>query len=200
MSKLKSVSIVDIIKEEKEKEQKTVEVDFEEPVASEDEEQPETVHTQDVEVDFNDVDVEEIQLEEIRDEHGRISDIIESLEQCTGLSVIPLEMGHIAPEVSSLERHKIFEYNGVRYAMSHNKRMHVIKAYKERIIRLLSSGLPFKESLNTTVVYDGKDYETLSLSEDEWKYLMAMFRKYKEHLFYGENGKLFLEVLPDRED
>jgi Fe-S-cluster formation regulator IscX/YfhJ len=199
MSKLMGAGIAEIIKRAKESEKISKEVDFEENenlLPEEEEEQGPEISP--IDVDFSRVDTEVVELEEIRDDYGRISDLIESLEECTGLSVIPLEMGHIAPEVTKLERHDIYEFDGERFAMSHHLRKKIIDGYKARIIKVLSSGLPFKESLNVSVEYDGKEYVTLQLSQDEWTYLMAIFRNYKERLYQTSDGQLYLEVLPDR--
>lgn len=203
MGRLTSIGIVDIIKRKQQmdkraEEEKILDIDDTEMIVDDESVDAESVSITDIDVDISGVSVESVDLAEIRDEHGRISDLIESLEEFTGLSVTPLEMGHVAPEVASLERHEIFEFNGERYAMSHKIRKKVVDAYKTRIIKVLSSGLPFKESLNTVVEYDGKEYETLQLSRDEWTYLMAMFRNYKEKLYESSDGKIYYEVFPDR--
>lgn len=152
----------------------------------------------DIEVDLTGVEAAPIELAVISDEHGRISDLIEALEETTGQSVIPFEMGHISPEVMTLARHKIFEFAGGRFAMSHRKRMGVIESFQERIIKTLSSGIPFREELNTVVTYNDTEYKTFKLSEDEWKYLMAKFRNYKERLFVTSDNKLVIEILAER--
>lgn len=151
-----------------------------------------------VDVDLIGIDVVPIELASINDEYGRISDLVEALENETGLSVIPFNMGHISPEVMTLARHKIYEFAGDRYAMSHRKRMTVLEAFQERIIKTLSSGLPFREELNNVVEYNGVEYKTFSLSEEEWKYLMAKFRIYKERLFVTGDNKLVIEILAER--
>ena len=198
MNRVMSVGIVDILKKAQEEAANAAntDIDFEEEDNLKEEVEvgvvPEPTISQ-LDVDLSGVEVDGIELQEIRDEHGRISDLIESLEDCTGLSVIPLEMGHIAPEVTNLERHEIFELNGVRYAMSHRLRKKVIEAYKTRIIKVLSSGLPFKESLNASVEHDGNEYVTLQLSRDEWTYLMALFRNYKEKIYVSSDGGMYFE-------
>lgn len=153
---------------------------------------------QDIDVDYSTLEVQPIELESINDKHGRISDILEALENSTGMSVIPFEMGHIAPEVSSLARHKIFDFDGTRFAMSHKKRSSVIGDYRRRIINTISSGVPFREEINTHVSHNGKDYMTFKLSEDEWTYIIAIFRNYKERLYKTSDGKIILEVLAER--
>lgn len=197
MEKVNSIGISDIIKHAKEQEVNSEVLDFEEEV-----EEVEVLQipseAAEIAVEF-DSSVEVIELAEIRDEVGRISDLVESIEDSTGLSVIPLEMGRIAPEVVELQRHELFELDGRRFAMSHRKREKVLESYKNRIIKVLTAGLPFRESLNVLVEYDGQDYSSLALSRDEWTYLMAAFRKYKERL-YVDNGLLFLEIQPERVD
>lgn len=153
---------------------------------------------QEILVDVTAVNAEAAVLSVINDEYGRLSDIFEALEMATGQSVIPFSMGNIAPEVASLARHKIFEFAGKLYAMSHKLREPVLDKFYVRIMKALSSGIPFSEELNTTVFYDGTDYHTLSLSEDEWTYVMAKFRNYKERLYVTTGSKLVLEILPER--
>lgn len=151
-----------------------------------------------VAVDVSLVEAEAIELPAINDDHGRISDIIRALEDETGLSVIPLEMGHVAPEVQSLSKHSIFVNQGKRFAMSHRIRQDVISGWQERIVKMLSAGLPFEEKLNIIVTYKGEEYETLSLSEDEWTLLMAKFRNYKERLTKTKSGEYCLYVYAER--
>lgn len=153
-----------------------------------------------VAVNISSVQTEAIELPAINDEHGRISDIITALEDETGMSVIPLEMGHIAPEVQSLREHSIFENSGKRFAMSHRIREDVIDSWQERIIKSLSAGIPFEEVLNIVVTYRGYEYETLALSVDEWTLLMAKFRKYKERLTRTPSGEFCLHVYAERAD
>ena len=82
--------------------------------------------------------------------------------------------------------------------MSHKLRESVIDKFYVRIMKALTSGIPFREELNTTVVYRDSDYHTLALSEDEWTYVMARFRNYKEKLYVTAKNKLVLEILPER--
>lgn len=151
----------------------------------------------DVFVDFTRFPVDAIEVTEINDRHGRLSDIIEALENETGLSVIPLQMGGIAKEVCSLARHKIFDFNNERYAMSYRIRRDVVDSFCERIVRTLSSGIPFSEVLNTVILYQGEEFNTLSLSEDEWTEILAKFRKYKQRLYIKE-GRLVMAIFNER--
>lgn len=99
--KSSKVSIHDILKQNKNQEVP----DFpsnEEDVEVLDSSKEDTV----IPVDIDSVDVDAIEIMSVNDEHGRISDIIESLENETGLSVIPLRMANVLPEVCSLSRHK----------------------------------------------------------------------------------------------
>lgn len=157
-----------------------------------------TEEQQEIHVDVTTVNAEAAILPAINDEHGRLSDIFEALEAATGQSVIPFEIGRVAPEVTSLARHKIFEFEGKRYAMSHALRETVLDKFYTRIMKTLASGIPFSEELNTMITYDGNDYHTFSLSEDEWTYVMARFRNYKERLYVSAEKKLVLEILPER--
>lgn len=146
------------------------------------------------------VDEEAIDLPEIRDTYGRLSDAIEALERITGLSVVPLEMAHIAPEVISLQRHEIFSFGGKRYAMSKKPREITLKTMQDEIVTSLTTGLPYECVLNTTVQYDGQYYSTLSLSRVEWTLLMSRFRHYKQNLSFKNNGTLVLEMFAERVD
>ena len=194
---VKKVSICDVIQGDKPYNSTMISNDFPTEESSEVVEEVEPDSGVEVSVDFTRSRVEAIEITAINDEHGRISDIIEALEDETGLSVIPLTMGNIAKEVCSLARHKIFDFNGERYAMSYRIRKNVIDSFCERIVRTLSSGVPFSEVLNTSVIYAGEEFRTLSLSEDEWTEVLAKFRKYKQRL-YIVSGKLVMEILGER--
>lgn len=204
MNRLTSANLADIIKKEKVDAGVAEAEDFESDdlvLTQQDiSEIEETEKMQVIDVNLNDVNVEAVEIESINDHFGRLSDLIESLEVVTGLSVIPLEMGHIAPEVVSLSRHKIIEFNGVRYAMSPNVRMDVIEKWSERIRKQLSEGIPFMEKLNLSVTYNGVEYETLALSEAEWKYLMSMYRRYKQQLAKVNGNEIVLAILAERAD
>lgn len=152
--------------------------------------------TQELKVFF--IDVDAVELPEIHDDYGRLSDAIEALENVTGLSVIPLQMANIAPEVVSLKRHTIFTFNGVRYAMSQRIREAAVNSFKERVMQALLSGLPFREDLVTSVRYEGNEYLTLALSQEEWTYILSLFRKYKQSLSIQNGNQLVLEVFAQR--
>lgn len=200
MGRITTIGLADVLNEIKEKKKlATDEFQFNENIGT-DVAEIHSAEAEQLSVSLDDTDVEAIDLDEIRDVYGRISDLIEALEDDTGMSVIPLEMGHIAPEIVSLQRHEIMDFNGKRVAMSHRIRDNVIDSFKERIIKTLSTGLPFKESLNVIVTHAEHDYETLALSKDEWTRIMAMFRHYKERLIREADGKYYLEILPDRKE
>ena len=169
-----SISIMDVIKH-RSTESKSVQntEDFGEINEETESSAADDTWSSDVPVDMSSIETDMIELVAISDEHGRISDLIEAPEEETGLSVIPLDMGHVAPEVQNLSRHSIFENKGIRYAMSHRIRNDAILNLQERIIKTLSSALPFEEKLNIKVTYNGTEYETLSLSQDEWTLIMT---------------------------
>ena len=197
MERKTSITICDVLRKEFSTEAEAIQ-DFEEEDTVDDLTVAEPGEQQEIPVDIMAVNAEAAVLPVINDEHGRLSDIFEALETATGQSVIPFKMGSIAPEVSSLARHKIFEFGGERYAMSHKLRESVIDKFYVSIMKALTSGIPFREELNTTVVYRDSDYHTLALSEDEWTYVMARFRNYKEKLYNNTKNKLVLEILPER--
>lgn len=149
-------------------------------------------------IDFKGVLADAIDVEVINDEYGRISDVFEAFEEDTGMSVIPFKMGKIAPEVVSLARHKIYEFDGEHFAMSYKVRDKAVDQMVERVVRSLSSGMPFKEDLVTTINYKGKNYRTLTLSEDEWLLVLSKFRHYKENLYITNDNQLMLEISTER--
>lgn len=140
------------------------------------------------------IDIEEVHISEITDVHGRLSDILESIEQLTGLSVIPLEMAEIAPEVSSLSRHEIFELGGKRYAMSKEPRTTVIDNFTTIITETLRTGVPFIAKLAKVVNYKGVDFLTLELSRIEWTILLSKFRLYRGELRKTPDNELILQI------
>lgn len=195
MSRINEVNICEILRSRQEAKSAN-KPDFDLDVDYSTEIEPVDVPSE-MEVSVNFSNVAAIDIPVINDEHGRLSDIIEALETELDLSVIPLEMAEIAPEVRNLARHKIFELGGERFAMSHRKRDHVIKSYKERILKSLTEGIPFEETLNIKVSRNGVDYNTISLSEDEWTLLLSMFRHYKQKLKVS-SGNLILKIIPER--
>lgn len=143
------------------------------------------------------LDVDEIILPEIKDVHGRISDIVDAIEVSTGVAVVPFEMANIAPEITKLQRHEIFQLGDRRFAMSKEIREGVVTQYTNKIVRTLTSGVPFVENLATTVTYNGKVYNTLALSKIEWTTLLSKFRKYKHSLRAQDNSSIILEILAE---
>lgn len=149
------------------------------------------------EIEVSIIDVDEVVIPEIKDVKGRLSDIIESIEQSTGLSVVPLNMAGIAPEVIKLQRHEIFELGDARYAMSKQVRENVVNEYVDRIRKSLTSGLPFVENLSKGVTYFGEDYRTIALSRVEWTIIISKFRRYKSAIRIKDGIDLVLEIYPE---
>lgn len=143
-------------------------------------------------------DVEEVVIPEIKDVYGRISDIIDGISEQLGIAVVPFEMIGVTPELVRLQRHDIFTLGDKKFAMRKEPRPGVVEQWKTKIIKMLSSGLPFSESLITTVQFDGKVCHTLALSEVEWTILMSMFRRYKQQLrLCNGNSDLILEIFAE---
>lgn len=143
-------------------------------------------------------DVEAVEIPSIVDKYGRLSDIIEAFELETGMSVIPLKMVNIAPEVESLQRHEIFEFMGERYAMSRIPREKVVEEWQEKILANLSTGLVFEEDLVTNIVHNNQTYKTLSLSRAEWTLLLSKFRFYKQDLVVRNEKSIVMMVFAER--
>lgn len=145
-----------------------------------------------------DEEVEPIEIKEIVDAHGRLSDIIDSLEDAVGLSVIPLKMANIAPEVSRLQRHEIFTFGGERYAFSNKIRQNVCDRYLAQITKTISEGVPYQLDLVTTITWRDKVYTTLLLSRVEWTYIMSKCRGYKQTLTTDQKTQITLKVFAER--
>lgn len=152
---------------------------------------------EDTSLPINYMNVEQIIIPEITDSQGRLSDIVESFEVTTGLSVIPLDMTDVAPEVSQLKRHSIFTIDDKRFAMSNKIREDVVQKYIEDITSMLKTGLPFIKSLSVTIPFDGKDYKSYALSQKEWTYLISVFNAYHGGV-YLHGDDLVLKVTPKR--
>ena len=160
-------------------------------------EEPTIVEGADSVIQVQLVDVEPIKIAEIVDVHGRISDIVESLELKLNIAVVPLSMARIAPEISRLQRHELYELGGQKYAMAKRPRESVVSKYCERIVKTLSSGLPFSESLMINVDYNGTMYRTIALSQVEWTLILSRFRNYKEVLKIVNKNELVMEILAE---
>lgn len=143
-------------------------------------------------------EVEAVNVAEIRDEHGRLSDMLDAIGEELDVTVLPLHMCNIAPEVTMLQRHEIFELGGVRYSMTDKIRRKEVDNYKQRILRSLKMGLPYEETLVSSVTYNNKDYSIISLSRAEWTLLLSMFRNYKQSLFINGENKIVMRVLAER--
>lgn len=150
----------------------------------------------DILVDF--INVKPVEIPTINDTFGRISDAVDAAMHSTGLAVIPLDMLHIAPELENLQRHEIYEFNGNRYAMALKPREKAVNDYQEKIIKNLSTGVPFKENLGITIEYNGEDFFTLALSRCEWTVVMSMFRMYRQRLYDNGSGDIVLEIYAER--
>ena len=143
-------------------------------------------------------DVAPIEIKEIVDVHGRLSDIIDALSEEVGLSVIPLRMANIAPEVSKLQRHEIFTFAGERYAFSQVIRQNVCDRYIEQIVKNISEGVPYQLDLITTITWKDNDYKTLLLSRAEWTYIMSKCRDFKQKLITDQKSQITLKVFAER--
>lgn len=141
---------------------------------------------------------EEIIIPEIKDVHGRLSDMIADVEDKVGIAVIPFEMVGIANEVVRLQRYDIFTINGKKYAMSKVPRERVVSQFLDRVVKTLSNGLPFNESLVTSVDFGGKVYKTLTLSQVEWNTILSKLRSYKQRLYICNHSDVIMEILAER--
>lgn len=140
------------------------------------------------------VKVDRIIVPEIKDVKGRLSDIVESIEEMCNVSVVPLEMTCISSSVKKLQRHEIFELSGKRYAMSKTVREGVINRYVERIQNTLATGMPFVENLMTAVTYNDVSYKTIALSRNEWTLILSMFRAYRQSLSIRGGTDIILTI------
>lgn len=150
-----------------------------------------------IQVDFEE-DIEPIKVSEIIDTHGRLSDIIENLESETGLSVIPLRMANIAPEVSQLQRHEIFTFAGERYAFSRTVRKNVCDRYLSQIVSNISEGVPFSLDLVTSVAWGDDVYKTLLLSRVEWTYILSKCREFKQSFTTDKQSRITMQIFAER--
>lgn len=149
-----------------------------------------------IRVDF--VDVEPIVIDEIVDRHGRLSDILEALEEELHVSVIPLRMAKIAPEVTKLQRHEIFMFGKESYSFSQNIRRDVVDSILDSIVSNISSGIPFSYDLITSVMYGEQSYRTLALSRKEWTYILSRCRNYKQSLVTDMANSITLNVFAEK--
>lgn len=152
---------------------------------------------QNISVQFDD-EITPVDIPEIKDEHGRLSDILEALEDELGISVIPLKMANIAPEVTMLQRHEIFTFGGERYAFSKRVRHNVCDRYTENIVASISEGLPFQMELVTGITWNDKEYRTLLLSRTEWTLILSKFRQFKQSLMTDDKTQFVLKVCAER--
>lgn len=144
------------------------------------------------------MDVDTITIPEIKDLRGRISDIVDVLVEETGSAVIPFEVANISPEVTKLQRHEIFTLDGKSYAMLRVPREDVIEDYTKKIIKTISSGIPFMESLQTQLQHNGILYNTFALSRVEWTLLFSKFRNYRQELKVQDGSNLVLIIYAER--
>jgi hypothetical protein len=143
-------------------------------------------------------EIEPIIIDTIIDKQGRLSDILESIEEECGISVIPLKMAEIAPEVAQLKRHEIFTLGNERYAFSHRVRLNVCDHYLEQIVSCLSEGVPFTLDLATTISWHDSQYNTFLLSRDEWTYIMSKCRNFKQKLTTDGKSQITLHIFAEK--
>lgn len=77
-------------------------------------------------------------------------------------------------------------------------RERVMSQFLDRIVKTLSNGLPFNESLVTSVDFEGKVYKTLTLSQVEWNTILSKLRSYKQRLYICNHSDVIMEVLAER--
>lgn len=140
--------------------------------------------------------VEPIQIPEIVDKYGKLSDIIERYENGYSLSVVPLEMTTILPQVKKLQRHEILEYKGKRYASSTERVVSVqrFQEYKDKIYETLAEGQAFVDNLHLSTVIDGIKVETLKFNMHELQLLFGYYRLYDPKLITTSNGDQYIVV------
>lgn len=106
---------------------------------------------------------EEIIIPEIKDVHGRLSDMIADIEDKVGIAVIPFEMVGIANEVVRLQRYEIFTISGKKYAMSSDTPVNVMDMSFDEVLKYADTvpDIPSaRVRLNyTKMLYDVLGYE-----------------------------------------
>lgn len=144
------------------------------------------------------VETNEINVTNIYDSVGRMSDAIEAVSRLTGYNVIPLSATDIPKEVEFLQRHALYPFGDVTYAMSNEVRMEKVHDYCTRISNYIAQGVVFTEKLNRTFSYGGLVYPTLDLTKFEWTLILSKFKSYKRRLYRKGESELYLEVQPER--
>lgn len=133
------------------------------------------------------MEVEPVQIQICGDYNGKLSDIMDQLAEETGQVVIPFSLTEIFNEILSLKRYDVRVFRGQRFALQKMVRDEIINQYKERAIETLKSGIPFRESLWTTAVYQEQPFDTLKLTVSEWTMLCNLFRNYNAGIYVTEN-------------
>lgn len=145
-------------------------------------------------------DVEAVSISEIADTYGRLSDIVENVEQELGVSVVPLRMVNISTDVKALQRHEIFEFGGERYAFSKNVRKNVCERIVENIVANITNGIPYTLDLVTGITRGDETYKSLLLSRAEWTYIMSRCRVLRQELKTDGAQCMTLTVYAERID
>lgn len=140
---------------------------------------------------YKSLSVEAIVIPDVVDKHGKLSNMIAQYEDAYDLSVVPLSITTILPQVTKLQRHDIVEFNGERYAVSTDRIVNAERflQYEKKIVEQLSEGCAFIDSLWETRDIQGYSVQTVKFNTHELETLCGRFRNYSPRVIMTSQGE-----------
>lgn len=129
------------------------------------------------EIGLNVYNVEPVVISRIVDTEGHISRAVKTIEDKSGIPVLPFEVARILPQVEELKEHKIFFIKGSKYVSGTTRIVSKgrLDKYVSKIKECIMCGQVFDESLIESVTYGGHDFETLKFNHYELGMLNSLF-------------------------
>lgn len=142
------------------------------------------------------IDIQPIKIPKIHDTEGLISERIRSIEDKTGISVLPFSITDTLPQVESLADHDIVEIGGERYSSGTTRVVNQrrLDAYVEDIKNCIARGQAFEDSLLERQEVNGHTFETMKFNIRELETLNSLFINIVMSIYEDETGDIKINV------
>lgn len=141
------------------------------------------------------VKTEAVELPFISDFDGRVSNLLDLYARKIQQRIVPICITGLPENLKNLERYRILEIDGKRYAEPKDADTGILQLFEKEIMESLCSGKKYETSLVCEFEYYGKTIKSLRLSSLEWSILVSRFRNYHASVsLIHSTGDIVLEV------